>query len=142
MKKWFIVLIITVLIIIASFVYQYNVYKNAALVAKNLNEEYENFTKTDLLGTSLITLINKTVDLNKKNNIKLNSDELFIENETNSIKIDVKFIESEETYPMEKIEKLGSEQFIRNYASASFRCTQKQYHEKNNNIKYLLFEQI
>lgn len=142
MKKILAILIVLVLVIVVVVVGKYNSYKSSILREQKLNEEYESFTKNEILGTSLITLINKAIDSNNKNNIELDDNNLYIDNGTNSIKIEVKFLESDEIYPMENIGKLGSEQFIKNYAAASFKCTNKQYHEKTNNIKYLLFEQI
>ncbi len=142
MKKILAILMVIVLIIVIIVIYQYNSYKNNLLRTKRINEEYEIFTNNEILGTSLITLINKAIDSNQKNNIKQNNKNLYIENDTTSIKIEIKFSESEDTYQMENIARLGSEEFIKNYATATFKCTNKQYHEKTNNIKYLLFEQI
>ncbi len=142
MKKTLAILAVVLLIIIVIIVYKYNSYKSDMLRIQKLNEEYEIFTNNEIVGTSLITLINKATDSNNKNNIQLDKNNLYIENDTTSIKIEIKFLESEETYPMERISKLGSEEFIKNYATATFKCTDKHYHEKTNNVKYLLFEQI
>ena len=79
---------------------------------------------------------------NKKNNVKTDENDLFVDNNTNSIRIDIKFLESDTVFPMEKIEKLGSNLFVKNYAGISFKCTKKEYHEKNNMIKYMYFEEI
>ena len=142
MKKWIAILLIFVVIILTVVLYKYNTYKNEALNIQKLNAEYEEFSQGEILGTSLITLINKTMNSNKKNNVELDNNNLYIENETNSIKIDIKFKESDDIFPMEKIEKLGSEQFIKNYATAYFKCSKTEYHNKTNIIKYMLFEQI
>jgi len=142
MKKILAILMIIVVIIVVIVVYRYSIYKNSLLRTQKLNQEYEVFTEGEILGTSLITIINKAIDSNQKNNIKLDDNDLFIDNETTSIKIEVKFTESDETYPMERIGKLGTEQFIKNYATMNFKCTKKMYHERTNNIKYMLFEQI
>ena len=66
----------------------------------------------------------------------------YIENEKNSIKIEIKFKESDKTYAMEAISELGYESFVKNYSNMNFICTKKEYHKKTNQIKYLLFEQI
>ena len=142
MKKILTILIILMLVIVVVVVYQYNSYKTQALRIQKLNQEYEVFTQGEILGTSLITLINKAIDSNKKNNVHLDENNLYIDNNKNSIKIEVKFTESEDTYSMESIGKLGSEQFIKNYATMTFKCIEKQYHNQKKNIKYLLFEQI
>lgn len=142
MKKIFIIVIVIILIIVAAITYKYNSYKTNALRSQKLNREYETFAEGEILGTSLITVINKAVDSNKKNNIKKDDNNRYIENDTTSIKIDVKFLEAENIIPMESIQRLGSEEFIKNYAVMNFKCTKKEYHQKTNNIKYMLFEQI
>lgn len=141
MKK-ILAILIFLLLIVVIVVYQYNLYKVQALRNQKLNEEYEMFTKGEILGTSLITLINKAIDNNQKNDIQLDENKLYINDKHNSIRIEVKFAESDEIYSMESIAKLGSEQFIKNYATMTFKCIEKLYHEKTNIIKYMLFEQI
>ncbi len=142
MKKILIILILLVVTIIAVVTYQYNSYNIKLAETRKINKEYENFTQNEILGTSLITLINKAINSNEKNNILKDDKGLYKENETTSIRIEVKFTESDNTYSMESIGRIGSEQFRSNYGAFSFKCVQKTYHEKTNNIKYLLFEQI
>ncbi|MCI8361993.1 MAG: hypothetical protein HFJ41_02445 [Clostridia bacterium] len=142
MKKILIILILLIVAIIAVVVYQYNSYNIKLAEIKKINKEYENFTENEILGTSLITLINKAINSNEKNNILKDDKGLYKENETTSIKIEVKFTESDNIFSMESIGRIGSEEFMKNYGPISFKCTQKTYHEKTNNIKYLLFEQI
>lgn len=142
MKKFFIIMSIIILIILAVVTYKYNSYRTNELRTQKLNHEYEVFTEGEILGTSLITIINKAVDSNEKNGINTDNNNMYIENDTTSIKIEVKFLEAENTFPMERIQKLGSEEFIKNYAVMNFKCTKKEYHKKTNNIKYMLFEQI
>jgi hypothetical protein len=141
MKKAILIIIILAICIVTYTVYNYNSYKLEQLKLKQLNDEYESFTQSDILGTSLITIINKAVDSNEKNSIEKDENGLYIETE-NSLRIDIKFLEADNIIPMEAISKLGSEEFMKNYGAMSFRCTQKEYNEKTNNIKYLLFEQI
>lgn len=142
MKKILITIILIVVAITAIVMYQYNSYKIKLSETKRLNKEYENFTNSEILGTSLMTLINKVIDNNEKNNILKNDKGMYIENETTSLKIEVKFAEMDDIFSMEAISKTGAERFIKNYSSTLFKCTKKTYHEKTNNIKYLLFEQI
>ena len=89
-----------------------------------------------------MTLMNKASNDNEKNNVEKDAEGMYIENDTNSIKIEVKFLEADTTVRMEKIQSLGEDQFLKNYRSMSFSCTKKEYHEKTNQIKYLLFEQV
>ena len=142
MKKWIFFIIAILLAILAIIVYKYNTYNSEIQKIKRLNKEFETFIDGEITGTSLITLINKSVDLNKKNNIGLDSKNHYIDNGRNSIIIEIKFLDSEDIFRMEQINSLGSGIFIKNYAAETFKCTKKEYHEKTNIIKYMLFEQI
>ena len=99
-------------------------------------------TQDAILGSTLMTLINKASDQNEKNGVEKDKQNRYISNEENSIKIEVKFLESDKIYAMESISSLGSEAFIKNYNNMNFICTKKEYHEKTKYIKYMLFEQI
>ena len=142
MKKtvWIICGSVILLVLIFSILY-YN-YQAGLRQAKQRNEEYESYTTNQILGSSLMTLMNKASNDNEKNQVKKDENGCYIENDTNSIKIEVKFLEAEKAVSMERIQSLGEEAFLKNYRSMTFSCTQKQYHEKTKQIKYLLFEQV
>ena len=142
MKKTIFIILIIFVCIIACIVFAYNNYRIQALRTSKLNKDYENFTKNDILGTSLITLINKAIDSNEKNSVSKDSLGKYIDNDKNSIRIEVKFLESDKTFDMETISVLGADKFIKNYSKMTFKCTKIEYHKKTNNIKYMLFEQI
>ena len=142
MKKHLFVLIGIFLIIIAILSFSYYNYRQVFITAQKKNKEYETYTQDAIIGSSLMTLINKVTNENEKNGIEKDSKNRYIENEENSIKIEIKFLESDDTYSMEAISKLGSEEFIKNYNNMNFKCTKKEYHKKTNYIKYMLFKQI
>lgn len=142
MKKSLFVLLGIFIIIISIVTYFYYTYIKINMLANAINSEYENYTKNTILGSSLMSIINKTIDKNEKNQIKKDSKNRYIENDENSIKIEIKFLESEKLYDMEAISALGSENFIKNYNNMNFNCTKKEYHKKTKQIKYMLFEQI
>lgn len=142
MKKNLLVLLGIFLLIIAILTYIYYNIRKIGILSNQINTEYEILAKDNILGTSLMTLINKAINQNEKNGIEKDNQNRYIENKENSIKIEIKFLESDKTYPMEAIANLGSEQFIKNYNSMQFKCTKKEYHKKTNYIKYMLFEQI
>lgn len=140
-KNLFIILgFFIVVIVIITYIY-YN-YMKLTIISQQNNREYESYTETQILGTSLITLIHKVINQNEKNEVEKDEKNIYIDNNKNSIKIEVKFLESDKTYSMEAIYNLSSEQFVKNYSQMSFICTKKEYHKKTNNIKYMLFEQI
>lgn len=142
MKKVMLVIIAIVIAVIA--IISYKIHLNNVQASK-INMENANFTdlyNKEILGTDVATLLNKVDDLNYKNKIEKDSSGSYIENDVDSIKIDIKFQELEDAIPFEKIEKQGINQFIINFGSFSFKCTKIEFHQKTNKIKYMLFEEI
>ena len=143
MKKNFVIILIILLILLAiAGYYIYNIRKVASL-AENYNQPYETYYNQEILGSTLISIINKAMDDNEKNAIPKISNSIYYEqNEEDSIKIEVKFSDEYEAIPMEKITNQGIETFMDLYPTAVFKCTKIEYHEKTKRIKYLYFEYI
>lgn len=141
MKK-FVVFIIIVIIIICSISYIYIVNKANYNMAKKQNTTFEEYYQKKVYGAEVATIINKAIDSNTKNNVQKDEENNFIENTTNSIKINIKMIDYDKIYPMEVFALNGIEQFIEYYNSIQFECTQIEYHKSTNMVKSLLFEQI
>lgn len=106
------------------------------------NKEFEKYTKDVITGTDLITVINNAIDKNEFNEIYKDASSKYIINDTNSIKIEVKFLEKEEIITMESIYDLGIEQFIKHYSNKKFKCNEINYHNKTKNISYMKFEEV
>ncbi|MBO5413927.1 MAG: hypothetical protein J6A29_06625 [Clostridia bacterium] len=140
-KSLFILIVMFAIIILILTLLIYNRQKEIQR-AEIANLEYERYTTNNILGSSLMTLINKVIDNNEKNDVEKDEKNLYISNENNSVIIEVKFIESDDVFRMEAIAKQGSEAFIKNYNTMSFKCMKKEYHEKTKNISYLYFEQV
>lgn len=141
MKKQFIILIIILLIIVAVVgLYFYNL-NRLNLLAEDHNKTYQQIENQDILGTTLISIINKAIDDNEKNEVTKESI-YYQDNEQNSIKITIQFKELDHTVQMEDIAAQTTENFIQFFATATFRCTKIEYHEKTNFVKSLYFEQI
>ena len=66
----------------------------------------------------------------------------FVENDLNSIKINIKMIDNDNSYSMEKIAANGIENFIDYYNKIQFKCTNIEYHKNTNMVKSMIFEQI
>ena len=132
MKKFFIFLII-LLLIICTICYTYLVYQAKYNNAKQINAAFQKYYNKKIYGADLATAINKAIDYNTKNGIEKNKD---------SLKINIKMIDKDNTYPMEKIAASGIENFIDYYNKIQFECTDIQYHTNTNMVKSLLFEQI
>lgn len=142
MKKSLFTIIGIVLVLMLILTLMYYNYRKTVIISEQKNLEFEIYTKTEILGSSLMTLINKAIDYNEKNEVEKDKKNVYIENDTNSIKIEIKFIESDKTYTMESISSLGSEQFVKNYTNMTFKCNKVEYHTKTKHVKYMLFEQI
>ncbi|MBP3255934.1 MAG: hypothetical protein J6M60_05550 [Clostridia bacterium] len=142
MKKNYITLVILFLIVVAIISYFFISYIKLDNQAKQLNREFESKCESEIVGSTLMTTINKAIDYNEKNEIEKDSKGSFIANETNSINIDIKFLESDKVFPMEAIASLGSEEFVKNYNSRTFKCSKKEYHNLTGQIKYMYFEEV
>lgn len=140
MKK-IIYLIITIVIIIAVLIF-YQIYNRNIFIynAKKANEEYIQYTDIPIQGTQLITLINKAINQNEENGVLKDENEFFVNNNSNSIQIEIKLNESDHIFKMESIAKSGVEKFITLYSNQYFKCIETKYHN-NNNICYLFFEE-
>ena len=142
MKKNYTALVILFIIIVAIITYLFiNVIKMENQ-AKQLNSEFEDKCESEIVGSTLMTVINKAININEKNNVEKDKKGSYISNETNSINIEIKFLESDKIFPMEAIESLGSEEFIKNYNSRTFKCSKKEYHNLTGQIKYMYFEEV
>lgn len=143
MKKIFIILLILSVIFLTS-IYVINTYKVKALEIQKLNKEYEQYYNIEVLGTELISIINRTIDLNNKNDVNKDSNGYYIDDEEKYKKIYIQFVYKNETklIQMEDIEKSGIETFVSMYSTASFKCTDIKYHNKTKNVKSLTFTEI
>lgn len=143
MKKFLIILLILFIVLMIS-IYMIYSYKTQILEEQKFNKEYEEYYGIEILGTELISIINRTIDINNKNNIDRDEEGYYIDNEKNSIKLYIQFVYKEEikTIQMEEIEKTGIESFVKVYSTASFKGTKIEYHEDTNLVKSLTFEEI
>lgn len=142
MKKIIICILSIFLIIICIVVYGvYQKNENTAQIGVD-NRTYESYENKEVLGTDIISIINKATDSNKKNDIKIGEDGNYIDNGKNSIRIEIKFLELDKVITMERINNVGIEKFWSNYGALSFKCTKIEYHEKTHRVKYMYFEEV
>ena len=142
MKKIIICILSIFLIIICIVVYGvYQKNENTAQIGVD-NKTYESYENKEVLGTDIISIINKATDSNKKNDIKIGEDGNYIDNGKNSIRIEIKFLELDKVITMERINNVGIEKFWSNYGALSFKCTKIEYNEKTHRVKYMYFEEV
>ena len=128
MKK-IIICILSVFLVVICIV-SYSVYhknENTAQIGVD-NRTYESYYNKEVLGTDIISIINKAIDSNEKNDIKMGKDGNYIEDEKNSIRIEIKFKELDKVITMERINNVGIEKFWSNYGALNFKFTKIEYH--------------
>lgn len=141
MKKIAIFFAIVVLII-SGISYMYLNYKANYYTSRNANKKFESYLNQKIDGRDLATVINKAIDNNIKNEVSKNKKGIYIDNNENSIKIEIKIIDNDEIYQMETFYNAGIEKFIKFYGDIKFVCNNIKYHNSTNKVKYMLFEQI
>lgn len=140
MKKLTIFIIVAVIIIASVIGVKYINYRAEQNKIKNENLEYEMYLNKPIYGTELTTFINKAVDNNQKNNVPKDEKGFFIQNDVNSIEIEIRITDNETLYKMETLYSGGMINFIQYYNSIYFECTKITYN-KLGKVNYVLFEQ-
>lgn len=142
MKKTFFIILSTfiiITIIISSYIHNA---RRLKIITERTNKHYEQYYNKQIIGTSLISLINKAIDDNEKNEVLKQENSIYYEdNNINSIHITVEFMETNKIIKMEDIAEKKSENFVKFFSSTIFECTKVEYHKKTNHIKSLHFEQ-
>ena len=141
MKNKILIILIIFMVILASATYIIYNYRMKLQEAQKINNEYKSYYEAQILGTELVSIMNRTQDVNTKNEVEKDSEGLYIDNEDDSIKmyLKLKYKDDYSTIEIEKILDDGIENFIKNYSTASFKCTEITYHEKTGNVKALTF---
>ncbi len=141
MKK-IIIFFAIVIICLSGISYLYLVWQSNENAINKHNIAFEKYYQQEVYGQDIATIINKAVDSNQKNNVPKDKDGKYIENETNSIKINIKMIDNDNIYAMETIYNNEVSEFIKYYSQIKFKCTDIQYHESTKMVKSLFFEQV
>ena len=141
MKKLAIFFLI-IIVIIVGISYVYLNYKANYYQAKKENNQFESYYNQEFYGADVVTIINKAIDNNLTNAVERDNKGKFIENDTNSIKIDIKMLDNDTIYDMETLYAGGMDKFVQYYNQIKFKCTKIEYHSTNGKVKYLFIEQI
>lgn len=141
MKK-FVVFLVIVVAIVCAIAYMYLNFIANRNTAITENMPYETYLNREIFGSDLASVINRAINDNNKNNLEKDEKGLYIANDTNSIKIQVKITDNDTTYDMETFYNSGMDNFIKYYNQIKFKCTKMEYHQNNGRVSYLYFEQI
>lgn len=146
MKKNIIFVSLILLIIITICFIGININSRESKKVRSQNKQYEDYLNNEIYGTDVVTLINKAISDNESNVVEKDEKGFYIDNHQNSIRIELVMITNEEkekttTYKMEAIAKVGITEFIKNFNTAKFKCTKKEYHKETGKISYIEISQ-
>jgi len=141
MKKLAIFFLIIVVVVV-GIAYMYLNYKASYTQNKMENKTYESYLNQEIYVNELTTIINKAVNNNKINEVEKDKKGIYIDNQENSINIQIKMLDNDKTYNMEEIYRGGMEKFVEVYTGIKFKCMNIEYHQKTGKIKKMFFEQI
>ena len=143
MKKVIIIILAIVIVAVAIVLFKYYDYKAQKSEIETFNVQYEQYLDKELYGADIASVINKAVDDNEKAGIEKDENEKYIQNDENSVNIEVKIIDLEEDtiFAMETLYSGGMEQFVQYYSMIMFECTEIKYNSAGY-VSYMLFEQI
>lgn len=142
MKKSVVIILIILIIVITICISGIKLKTKTNKIILQQNKQYEMYLDHVIYGTDVITLINKAISNNELNNVSKDEKGFYLNNNQNSIIIDLVMItgnteKEKTTYKMETIEKVGITEFVKNFNSATFECTKKEYHSKTGQIAYI-----
>ena len=140
MKKIAIFFIITILIVCTTSA-MYITYKANYNTSRKANLSFERYLNEEVYGSELATVINRAIDKNEKNEVEKNNKGIYQNNDKNSINIEIKMLDDDTIYKMEKFYNSGIQNFINYYGKIKFKCVDIKYHNSTNQVKYMLFEQ-
>lgn len=141
MKKY-IILAIIVIMAVTAIGYLYLNYISNSKATTNSNKNYESLLNKTITGNEIATYINQIIDKNTKNGVEKGSNGYYIDNNENSIIVEIKFKDSDNIFRIEQIYNNGIEKFINLYANLNFKCTKLEYHNKTKLVSYLYFEEV
>lgn len=140
MKKTLIYIICIVLIILSVIGTKYLNFKEEKSLIQKYNLEYEVYLNQDITGRELTTAINRAVNNNEKNFVQKDEKGFYIDDDNNSIKIEIKILDNDTTYQMETLYNGGMENFIQYYGDINFNCSKIDYNSKGK-VSHIIFEQ-
>lgn len=122
MKKIAIFFLILIVILV-GISYMYLNYKANYYQAKKENKQFESYEGQEIYGTELTTIINKAVDSNENNQVSKDGKGKYINNDKDSIQIEIKMLDNDTSYWMETLYSGGMDKFVQYYSEIKFKCT-------------------
>ena len=144
MKRSTLTVVVLMLIVLGLAIYFAINSRIASNVASEENRYYQQLLEKEITGTELSSVINKVIDSNKKNELSLDDKKMYIENDSNSIVIEInfKYEDGIKTIRGEKIFNGEVRNFISYYGTIKFKCTKIEYHDSTKKVKRIYIEEI
>lgn len=133
---------IVILAIVSTVSYIYLSEQAKYREAQKENAKFDIKEGQEVNGQELATLINLVIDTNRRNEVLLDDNGYYIDNEKNSINLDITFTDVDVTYNASRIEQAGITNFVQNYRGIIFKCNKVQYHKSTGKLQLVGFEQI
>ncbi len=137
MKKIVFSIILITIIILVVIVVGINGNRAKEKEIAEFNLQFEKFKGKTMYGADVLTIINSARENNTNYNIARNEQGLFLENDENSIKIEIILLSKnkegeieERIYPMETLEKAGLTTFISSFGLTNFECSNIEYNKQ------------
>lgn len=142
MKKTLLLISIPIAIILFSVIGLLITKNTTNRLIREENSAYDYYLNKTIYGTELTSIMNKAINSNEQNNIEKDNKNYYIDNNNNSIKIEIKMLTTNKTYPMEEIYNNDMTKFVQNFNLIKFKCTSIEYHKNTGRVKKLVFEEI
>jgi Na+-translocating ferredoxin:NAD+ oxidoreductase RnfG subunit len=144
MKRSTLTVVVLMLIVLGLAIY---FAINSRMVSNTASEEnryYQQLLNKEITGTELSSVINKVIDSNKKNELSLDDKKLYIENDENSIVIEInfKYEDGIKTIRGERIFNGEIHNFISHYGNIKFKCSKLEYHDSTKKVKKIYIDEI
>lgn len=147
MKKILILICVVTIIIVSMIFSTYTEVNRNKNEIKKINNEFLLYKNSDIQINTIVSLMNKAIQLNKDNKISQDEKLNFVENDNNSIKL---YLETKSSkgeivkIPMEELilnDKVGIEKVEYAFSDLIFQMKDIKYHEKNGQVKSITFYQ-
>jgi len=135
MNRTLMLIISIVIVALTLILSEYYSRREQKIEVQQFNLKYEQYSKKEIPGRDIATIINKAVDDNKKNTY-LKDDEILV-----NIEIKITEFKEEQIYDMKTLYNGGMDEFVKYYGDIPFKCADIKYN-KNGQVNYMIFEQI
>ena len=149
MKKIIITICVIVIAIICCMYLKISEYSKVKREIKGINNEFLAYKNSKITIGKVVSLMGKAIELNKRNNIKQDENELFYANDTNSIKLYMEVKSSDESQivsiTMEKLilsDKAGPTKVTEAFSDVLFEYEEIKYHKKTGQVSQIIFKEI